>query len=129
MESNIITNLIVKFVLIVAMVISLIVWAIAGFIIYIPLLFRMMSYYCSMVIASSFYKIDLIYVEKRLEYAAHLYPDRFKKIVDSFQSEYKEDEQNDSIEPISWKEFFRKAFIELLWTMIFWTSIYLLFIN
>ena len=119
-ESNI-----VRFILFLTMIISLFVWATVGLIIYIPMLFRMVAFYCSMVVASAFQDIDLPYAQSRLEYVINLYPDRFKLIILSFRDRNETSNNLTNRKPIDLTIFLQKAVVDIVWAFIFWLTVYL----
>lgn len=106
------------------MIISLSVWAIVGLIIYIPMLFRMVAFYCSMVVASAFQSVDLEFAQSRLEYVIHLYPDRFKLIILSFRDRHVAANGVSNRNPINIQDFLQKALIDIIWGIIFWATVY-----
>lgn len=122
-------NILIESILFVAMIISLVVWTIVGFVIYIPIVLRMTSYYCGMVVLSAFSPVDLNLVKQRLDYAVHLYPDTFAKIIDSFKSNYSEREPMLNFKPINWSHFWEKALVDIIWTLIFWFGFFSLILQ
>jgi hypothetical protein len=82
-----------------------------------------------MVFASTFQDIDIDSVQKRLEYVVHLYPDKFKEIIDSFQSRYSQERGLPRSNPIDWKSLLKMAFLDIVWGIIFWLSVYYLFLK
>ena len=122
-------NLFIQSLLSIAMLISLIVWSVFGLIIYIPMILRMTSYYCGMVLMSAFSFIDLNVVRQRLEYAIHVYPDTFTKIVESFKNSSPQQYPLENIQPISWEDLLKNAAVDIVWTIIFWSSSAVLFIK
>lgn len=121
------SNLLIRTILAFAMVLSILVWAVVGFIIYIPMLFRITAFYCGMVVLSAFDQgenLDLRRAQQKLDYVTHIYPDRFIKIVESFEKRDKitlPPHDKKSI-TIGWKDFLKSAATDIAWTLIFWLS-------
>jgi hypothetical protein len=114
-------SMLVRAILMLSMIVSLLVWTIVGFIIYVPMVLRMTAYFCSMVIISIFHQIDIAKVQQRLEYTIHLYPDRFKIIIESFKKSHSYIPFLESTESIEWKKLIKKAVIDVIWCLIFWS--------
>ena len=120
---------VVRIILMISMVISLIVWAVVGFIIYVPMLLRMTAYFSTMVVVSIFHAIDIAKVQQRLEYTVHIYPDKFKMIIDSFKTSRSNIPFLDRIEPINWEQFIKRAWLDVVWGVIFWLGLTMYIVN
>lgn len=104
------------------MIISLIVWAVLGLILYVPMVLRMVVYYSSMVFVSVFHQVDLPRVRERLEYAIEVYPERFRRIITSFHERGPRDEKTPHLEPINWQSFIKAVWVDAIWMFVFWAT-------
>ena len=112
-----------KFIKFVVMLIVLAAWAVIGFILWIPLLTRMMAYFVGMVAASSFRKINLQLAENSLNFAIEFYINGFRRIL-HLLSDNSADIDNISpmadTRPIGGLDFLKSVAVDVVWTIVFW---------
>ena len=110
----------------IVLTVTLLIWTVLGFIIYLPMLFRLTAYFSGMILVASFQKVDLTLAQKRLEYGVRFYPNGFAMILKAFK---KIEEDNDNLDgpPVNFVKFLDRIWLDLVWGLIFWGSILLIF--
>ncbi len=105
----------------VVVVIVLLLWTIIGFIIWIPLLIRMIAYFSGMITISTFRKTDIREAQNRLNFAIEFYINGFKKVVDVWKRDSGEEIKLKDNESLSIIPLLKSLAIDIVWTIIFWT--------
>lgn len=108
----------------VATVMVLVLWTIIGLIVWVPMLLRMVAYFCGVILISSFRKVDVHQAQKRLDFAIQFYSNGFRKIIRSYsETALEPGEHLQNNEPIDLAEFLKQAFVDLAWALLFWVVI------
>lgn len=108
----------------VATVMVLVLWAIIGLIVWVPMLLRMVAYFCGVILISSFRKVDVQIAQKRLDFAIQFYSSGFRKIIRSYsETTLEPGEPLQDNEPIDLADFLKQAFVDLAWALVFWVVI------
>ncbi len=105
-------------------IIVLITWTFLGFILWVPLLTRMIAYFVSIVTISSITRsVDIKEAQRRLNFAIEFYLYGYRKILEVMDrkeaGEIKLEHANSSIDLLG---FLRKMALDIIWTIIFWGS-------
>lgn len=100
--------------------ITLIIWGVVGFVLWIPLLTRMIAYFVSMIAASSFISTNVAVAQQRLNYAIEFYINGFRKIIGVMTKTSSDEEVLQNTLPTRLEEFFKVIATDLIWTIIFW---------
>ena len=101
-------------------------WAIVGFILWLPLLTRMMAYFTGFVAAASFRKLNLSHAKDSLNFAIEFYINGFRRILiilgsDSIDPAALPTLKND--QPTSLVDFLKSIAADIIWAIIFWAFI------
>jgi hypothetical protein len=114
---------IINLIRVVVILIVLAIWTVIGLILWIPLLTRMIAYFSSAVAMESLTKTDIRHAQQRLNFAIEFYIQGFRKIIDVLaKKDSAEIELNNATHNLGWSEYFKRVGIEIIWTIIFWSS-------
>ena len=99
-------------------------WAIIGLIVWVPMLLRMVAYFCGVILISSFRRVDVQAAQKRLDFAIQFYSNGFRKIIRSYSDTALEPgESLPNNEPIDLVDSLKQAMVDLAWALLFWIVI------
>ncbi len=101
-------------------------WAVIGFLIWVPLLMRMVAYFVGIVGLSTYQRVDVRQAQRRLDFATSFYARGFRQVQESVQS-LDSEEHYDLIphsEPIDLAHFFKTTVVDFVWAIAFWSFIY-----
>jgi len=113
----------------VVIAIVLFLWTFIGFIIWIPLLTRMIAYFTGMVTMSAFRKSTVKEAQNRLNFAVEFYINGFKKILDVLKRDsYEEIELKDN-KPLKIIPLLKSMALDIAWTLLFWAGTILMVYN
>lgn len=117
-------NIVARCIRTVTYIIVCLLWSIIGIILWVPLLFRIISVYTAVVMAASFKKFDMKNSQKRLDTVITFYIDGFRRIISSFG--ISSDEDIISSPPLNNKhaELIIRIGGEMTWSAIFWITTY-----
>lgn len=107
-------------------IITLFIWTFIGFFLWIPLLTRMISYFTGMVAVSTFKNANVTAAQQRLNFAIEFYINGFKKILGVLSKTDSDEITLENTEPFNIDTFIKSVVIDIVWTIIFWSSIILL---
>jgi hypothetical protein len=108
--------------IIIRLIVSLI-WGVIGFVLWLPLLTRIIAVYCTVLIISQFKPHPLGPAANALDKAVSFYAVGFAKINESLSrktdgnSIYDTQDVTDPIDPVG---FLRAAAVDIIWLSIFW---------
>ena len=95
----------------------MVIWSVIGFLLWIPLLFRITVLYCSVVASSMFVETPIAKAEQALNYASVFYIRGFKKNLNLIQ--YSEEINTKEELSIGFGELCTVS-INIFWSMFFW---------
>lgn len=105
----------------VVLLLTLVIWAIVAFILWIPLLTRSIAVFSGGIILSVLSRTDPEMYAKQLRLAMSFYADGFRFIIDSILSESRGDiDRYDAEPPLSG---IVRLIGELIWAVIFWVGV------
>ncbi len=104
--------------------IVLITWTFLGFFLWTPLLIRMIAYFVGVVTISSFTRaVDIKEAQQRLNFGIEFYLYGYRKILEVMDRQEAGDIQLEDANPrIDLLTLLKKMSIDIIWTIIFWTS-------
>ena len=119
--SDMASNIVLQIIRYIACVIVVIGWATVGFVLWVPLLVRMIIYFIGVVSAASFRGMDLSHARSGLDFAIEFYVNGFRIALTTLDKKLLSPvfiPQN--YKPISFLDFIRVMAINSIWTAIFW---------
>jgi len=130
-EAQLGSNFVQLFIFIIRLIVTFVVlgiWTVIGFVLWIPLLTRMIAYFSGIVVTSAFSrKVSTDEAQKHLNFAIEFYVYGYKKVLEVLQRDDDEIESQ-SPTPIDLWELVKTVLVDIIWTLMFWSGIvFLLF--
>ncbi len=110
-------------------VVILLIWSVIGLMFWIPLMIRMVAYFCGMITISTFQNVDIKYAQDRLNFSIEFYVMGFIKILDILKRKKFGEIKLETNQPINFKRLLFSIIWDIIWTISFWGGIIILLIN
>ena len=116
----------IKIVKLIVTLIVFAIWSIVGFVLWIPLLTRMIAYFVSFIAASSFREMNIKHAQDSLNSAIEFYINGFRRIRHVMIDKYPEPATLPTMDnslPVDFLDFFKSVAADIGWAIIFWVIV------
>ncbi|MCJ7506192.1 hypothetical protein MUP05_06975 [Candidatus Bathyarchaeota archaeon] len=119
---------VIRIIKIAVTVVAIVAWSVIGFVLWIPLLTRMIAYFVGIVVASSYRKINTKPAQNSLNVAIEFYISGFRRILYVMTDEAYDPAAlpaMNNTQPVSLLDFLKSVAAEIVWAIVFWIAVFI----
>jgi len=123
-----INEAVIRIVKLVVTLVAIVAWSVIGFVLWIPLLTRMIAYFVGIVAASSYRKIDTKPAQNSLNIAIEFYISGFHRILYVISDKTPDPAILPAInntQPANLFDFLKSVAADIVWAIVFWTVVFI----